>query len=297
MPLFMFLSGYLLQYTFTLKNRSLQSMTWNDCNLFIRKKIKRLIIPYFVIGSIAFLIKAFMNKFALRPVEISLFSYIQTFIYPWDNAIIFFWFLPTLFFIFCIIIYGGYGLTRIHTKYQYSYIIILLSLCLHLFNPVANIKLLNIGGIANYLIYFVAGYYFSCHELETKIIKNAFSITIISLLLSILLIIAPSFYGKDILTSFNGILMSFAFCQLYVKYKWHFFHPFFGASYAIYLFSWFPQVLSQQVFISLTHAPWPYATILAIVSGILIPLIIYKYITTHKRYKIVRYIAYLTGMS
>lgn len=289
MPLFMFISGYLFKYTLKLKNISLSAMSLHKRNEFIKKKIKRLLVPYIVISTLAFFPKALMNKFAIRPIDISFNSFINMLIYPWDNVIIFFWFLPTLFIIFCIVTYICYQ--NIHQSYVFVIPILIL---LHLFNPLKDIHFLNISGVISYMIYFISGYYFCQQNIET-VLKHPIITTCITLAISIFLINLPNFLGKDLLMAFNGILMSISIGQSYVKYNCHFFDSFFGASFAIYLFSWFPQVLAQQVFLSLTHAPWQIATVLAIISGIYIPLWIYKWIIKNKQKKYGKIIAFLTG--
>lgn len=97
MPLFIFISGFLFYLT-----------TKDICNInlyeFIKKKFVRLILPYIIISSIAYLPKVFLNKFAQRGIDLSINSYLHSFFYPWDNVIRFFWFLPTLFFIMIIVV-------------------------------------------------------------------------------------------------------------------------------------------------------------------------------------------------
>lgn len=105
----------------------------------------------------------------------------------------------------------------------------------------------------------------------------------------------PSFIGKDVLTALTGILFSIFLANIYMKNNWHFLNHLFGASYAIYLFSWFPQIASQQLFLGLTHAPWWVGSILAIITGVYVPLFIYKWISKFKSGVIGRYIALLVG--
>lgn len=103
MPLFMFISGFLLRYGAERKGIALA-----DTNSgFIWKKVKRLLIPYVCISTLAFFPKALLSRFAARPLEVSWDTYIRMLVYPWDNVIMFFWFLPTLFIIFLIVFYGA----------------------------------------------------------------------------------------------------------------------------------------------------------------------------------------------
>jgi len=104
MPLFVFISGYLLKYT---------SVSFSSINIrqFIEKRIQRLLIPYIIISSIVFIPKALLSQYAVRPVKLSFASYFHMLLYPDDNVIRFFWFLPTLFIImivFLVVVKVGY---------------------------------------------------------------------------------------------------------------------------------------------------------------------------------------------
>ena len=70
----MFISGYLLDYTNQGKIEDI------EFKKFIFKKIKRLLIPYFIISSLAYLPKYILNKFALRPIELTFSNYLKGFI-------------------------------------------------------------------------------------------------------------------------------------------------------------------------------------------------------------------------
>ena len=99
MPLFVFISGYLLFYT----NPKLEDIKLKK---FTINKIKRLLLPYILISSVAYLPKYVLSKFAMRPLDLTLVSYLEGFIYPWKNPIIFFWFLPTIFLIILMTVIG-----------------------------------------------------------------------------------------------------------------------------------------------------------------------------------------------
>ena len=292
MPLFMFISGFLLRYTNERKGISLATTPLRG---FMWKKAKRLLVPYVVISSLAFVPKVLLSRFAARPLEFSLHDYAQMLIYPWDNVIVFFWFLPTLFLIFFLVICGAHLLKHIHSEWLHG-ILLLALLLLHLFNPLKEIRLLNINGVVNYLIYFALGYYVCRYHITKHINNHLHPGLLLTGALSILFVtVIPNFWGKSLLMAANGILLSLLLGQLYVRKQWHFLHHLFGASYAIYLFSWFPQVASQQVLLALTHAPWQVGGLLAFFTGIYIPLLIYKWIVRHKKGRIGRYVALLAG--
>lgn len=296
MPLFMFISGFLLRYGAEIKGIALADTPLYGSKGFIWKKLKRLLIPYVCISTLAFFPKALLSRFAARPLEISWDAYIRMLVYPGDNVIIFFWFLPTLFIIFLIVIYGARLLRKLDAYWGHMVLLLGLAL-LHIFNPLQGISLLNLQGVISYLFYFCLGYY-CCQYHVTNLLNEKVLLPgiCVSGLLSILFVTdVPPFIGKDILMAINGIAFSILLGNLYVRRQWHFFHHLFGASYAIYLFSWFPQVASQQIFLGLTNAPWQIGGILAMVTGVYIPWLIYKWIIRHKKGRIGRWIAFFTG--
>lgn len=295
MPLFMFISGYLLRYGNERRNIHLDAIRLYGKNGFIIKKIKRLLIPYVIISSIALVPKSILSQFAARPIELSGTEYIKMLINPWDNVIIFFWFLPTLFLIFLIAVYGAKLLKGHKSTMALTLLLPLGLLCLHLFNPFKGIRFLNLEGVADYLLYFYMGYRSCEKQLAQWINPFANWISACTFILSVLLLLTPPFPGKDILCATNGITLSLALGSLYQRYQCRFLHHLYGASYAIYLFSWFPQVLSQQVFLKLTGAPWQIASCLAILSGVYIPLWIYKWISRNKEKRFGKIIALLAG--
>lgn len=293
MPLFVFISGYLFYYTLS-RRGGISKVTLYGENGFIYRKVKRLLIPYVFISSLAFFPKILLSSFADRSIEASWVMYAKMLLYPHQNVIIFFWFLPTIFFIFMVVMYS----VHISKYLKYSmpsltYLFILL--LFHLFNPFAWIGFLNIGGVCYYLFYFILGYYFCEKKMEQRFLKRYILGLCCTLSLSLLFIYIPSFIGKDVLMAINGIALSLFLGQIYIKYEWTFLHHLFGASYAIYLFSWFPQVLSQQVFLKLTHAHWIIGSCLALLSGVYIPLFFYKRIVENKTKKFGKVIAILTG--
>lgn len=296
MPLFFFISGYLLYYSPLIHGKELGQTRMMGSNGFVMKKAKRLLIPYVVISSLAFIPKAWLSRFADRPVELSFDSWWHMLVYPWDNVIIYFWYLPTLFLIMCVVM----GCIKLSARLRFSlpvYVIVPLLVILYFFNPLTSVSLLNLAGVVTNLIYFVLGIYF-CGNQEK--IERMFRLKtpvygLIPLLLSILFL-----YGEgkpaDMLLALNGILLSLWLGYLYVRFACRFLDHLDGASYAIYLFSWFPQVACMQILLKLTHIHWIASAILATLTGLYIPLLVYKAIIfAKKRYKWGKLVALLTG--
>lgn len=296
MPLFMFISGYLLKLGCERKNVPLAFIPLWGQNGFWGKKVRRLLIPYVIISTLAFLPKALLNRFAIRPIEISWVEYFNMLVYPCNNVILFFWFLPTLFIIFVVVILIAKVFRKTSlgdSKYSISLFFLLI---LHIFNPLEKITFLNLGGVCFYLFYFMLGYS-ACHfHIIDRIVHHQYIKLLISFFISVLFItVIPGFPCKDVLMSVNGIILSVLIAKIYCKYNLKFLNHLFGSSYAIYLFSWFFQAASQQLFLGITHAPWQIGSILAILTGVYVPWIMWKWIVTHNTRDIGRYVAFLVG--
>lgn len=194
-----------------------------------------------------------------------------------------------------LVIYGVHFLKEMD-KPVFHVCLLIFCLLLHLFNPLQGIFILNLQGVTDYLIYFLLGYY-GCRMHIVEQLRYPIGGFVLTCLLSVCFVVEiPDFKGKELLTAINGIFMSIFLGKIYTANNWKFFHHLFGASYAIYLFSWFPQVLSLQVFLRLTHAPYWAGGILATVTGVYLPFLIYKWIITHKQKGWGSTIAFLTGV-
>lgn len=267
MPLFFFISGYLLKYTHP---------DISDINIkrYFTHKAKRLILPYIVISSLVFVPKALMSKYAVRPITLDWHSYIDQLLIPYHNVLGAYWFMPTLFLIFAFFIIA----TKLLGKNVTGSISILIAFILiNVFIPFTKDSLLNISGVVYYMVYFIIGYDYRDSRLEEKIRKaNGWYIFIITLSISILFLIMPYFRFYDILAAVNGIMLSIALSKIYEKYQCHFLDHLYGATYNIYLFSGIFQILSLQMLLHFVHlSPIVYIP-LAFIFGIYGPLILSK---------------------
>ncbi|AYZ73043.1 hypothetical protein EGX98_02625 [Fusobacterium necrophorum] len=146
MPLFMFISGYLFYF----KDSNTIKLSYFN---FVKNKFIRLIAPYFIISSMAYIPKYFLQYFAMRKINLNIEAYIHSILYPWDNPIVFFWFLPTIF----IILVLSFGITRIISK-RYLLTFLFFSLLLSIASKkYILINFLNISGVFYYLFFFILG--------------------------------------------------------------------------------------------------------------------------------------------
>lgn len=81
--LFIFISGFLFIYT-NLERKIVYAQ-------YLVSKIKRLLLPYMVISTFAFVIKSGLPQHAIRPISPTFVDYVKGVTFPNHNPIIYFW--------------------------------------------------------------------------------------------------------------------------------------------------------------------------------------------------------------
>lgn len=297
MPLFFFISGYLLRYTTALKQTSISGMRLWGGRGYLTRKAKRLLLPYVAISSMVFLPKAALTALAARPVDGSAQSYISMLIYPYTNVIGSFWFMPTIFLMFAAVAYGA-RIARLTGKNISWISVMAVLLAVNIACGLNYETVLNISGVVYYMLYMAGGYLFCMRNASRLMSRHPVAVFLLTLALSVTMVLyVPYFRGYDVITAVNGIAMSISLGNIYTGRDWHFLDHLYGATYTIYLLSWFPQVASQQVLLSLVSLPWPVTTSLAFLSGIYLPLAAYRWIINNKGSRTGRLAALVTGLS
>ena len=100
MPLWGFLSGYLLRYTAPPAPQGvcpLAEIRFGGKGGFLDKKVRRLLVPYLLISTLVFLPKVWLSHWAVKPVALSWEAYFEMLLVPARNVIVYYWFLPTIF--------------------------------------------------------------------------------------------------------------------------------------------------------------------------------------------------------
>lgn len=287
MPLFFFISGYLF------KNCKLSGLDG-----FFAKKTRRLLYPYIIISSIVY-----FSGFSLRKSVIHLGSspvskWGHMLAYPFQNVVLPFWFLPTLFIVMIVFMLG----LRVYQRWHHYFIggvgsMMLLLFVFHLFNPVKDVSFLNLGWVLHYIFYFIlgVGYHHAQEKIDRKLYLHNNIAVLITFAFSMALL-PFDLLGLDVLKAVNGIVFSIALGYRYIRCNYSFFHHLEGKSFAIYLFSWFPQVVIQEQ-LSLNHMHWLWASLIAIVAGVYLPVIIYYFAQwLNKHYQYSRYVTMLIGL-
>ena len=263
MPLYMFISGFLYLYTSARKNDEKYSS-------FMKKKAKRLMIPYVFLGTVAFIIKAFMNKYAVRSADISIGGYLHSLLYPTDNANLLLWFIGCLFGIFAF----AHVLKNVICKNRLIGILFVFVMAfLHIIFAGNLTTLLGIDSIVRYLVFFTSGIYVAHYLIEyVQRLDN-----MIVLVVSGLLVLVNMYFKLNhqiiipIIPAFIGIVFSFSLglnlSKTNVNLSW-----LEKYNYQIYLLSWFPQAGLMAVLMRTSIFPYPVSCVLMCSSGLIIPL-------------------------
>lgn len=266
MPLFLAISGYLFGHvTINKKGYSYRN--------FIRDKLVRLLVPYALISSLAFLPKAQAAKFASRPLRASWFDYLQNLLIPWDNVIVFFWFLPTLFLYFLVApLFARYAKSSLANAS-----VLIGGVCLWFWFPHAPregiLAILNIGGALHNWVFFFSGYLARNHLSPGRAWPMIVGIVALSTSVSLYI-----FFGTvpavALTLAFLGLLFCYAFVCTNASpriVKW--LAAIGDYSYQIYLLSWFPLTLVRVVFQEILAINIWVVIALSAVLGTLVPII------------------------
>lgn len=261
MPLFIFISGFLFIYT----NAGRQIAYGR----FLLKKVKRLLLPYVIISTIAFLIKSRLSQYAMRPISTTFVDYIKGLVFPQHNPIIFFWFLPTIFLL--LLIAPLIKTIILRTNVLISLGILPLLMALNIFEPV-SINFMCFSCAASTLVYFYTGCLVA-YYLREKLDRLGSCYVFVTLFIVLLMCTAFSIRSDQIiklLPAIIGITFSISLSCL-IKDK-NVLRPLYGYYYQIYLLSWFPQVFFQILYQQGIIAYWVAACAM-LFAGLYFPVV------------------------
>lgn len=298
MPLFFCISGYL----FSLTNKSLSDINPGP---FILKKLKRLMVPYFVLGVIIFFIKYLFSGLASVDRTFSVSSFLYMFLAPstTNSTMGFLWYLITLFGIFCIALILSKMRINLHNV---TICIVCVIISYLLYTNFPKIELFNISAIIHYIPFFIIGICSQSYHIEDIIEKANINKLVINVLIgggiqTALLFIDAFHVSSGIsyyLVACCGIWFSICLCQLILLSASlrRLLLPFAPMVYSIYLLSWFGQYPIQIITLNILHLNWFLSFMLIFIGGILFPVCVYALCKKIKRYKFYNLISLAIGL-
>lgn len=290
MPLFFFISGYLLALT-TPKAKLSETSYGN----FLKKKCIRLLIPFLFINSIIFIIKSALPDRSImqHPVTLDLNSFLySTFLSP----VGFMWFLPCLFMVF-VVIFPLYKLLKLRLDtgmklFVGIFISIIVLIVLDVTIP--EIKFMQLSQAIHYSTYFLLGilYYEFKKPVDKFIMKYWIAIGLIFLIASV------SLYFSGYLAAICGIIFSMVFALVLQDKCPDKLVKFSAVTYVVFLLSYFPQMIIRG---PIAHRfPDVNQYILSGISfvvGVFLPVAIGVVVLKYKdRNKLLRKMAILIGL-
>lgn len=294
MPLFMFVSGFLMVYTCFMDGHSSK---WTS---FAVSKIKRLLIPYFFLTLITFVPRASLSFMADDSITLSAESLFRALFYSGENMVIpLFWFLQASFLLLVITHLLISSAKKISVPDVVTYVfLIVLSLSL-LVLPFEAGSFFSFSDVVRLAVYFMLGAsYCRFHETIDRYIDwTSVFVLASSAVLWILLFFLTEGSQWSAVCSVFGIIMCVSVSKIMERRGITLLDPIIGANYMIFLLSWYFNVLSQQVLAYFTDMPWWCYTVVSLFSAIYFPLILYRFMKRNAGMKWVRLASLLLGQN
>ncbi|MCM1519016.1 MAG: acyltransferase [Pseudoflavonifractor sp.] len=271
MPLFVFASGFAMSYSVMMRSRG------DGYGTFLLKKVKRLLVPFFVLNGIAFLPRVLFNSFADDKIELSSGQFIKSLFYSDELSIIFFWFLPMCFLCTC--------LTYLPLRYvgdssRWKGLLSVLLLCIALLTRYTDLgpetRFFSLWEFSNLYLYFalgiIAGMYFKTLE---RVPWSSVWLLVLLSVVTVSLFEMTEIYGGygiwGVLCACSGIAAVISLSHLLVQRNITLLDHLCDATYMIFLLSWFIHTVTQQILHHFTDFPWWCYTALSIVCAVYVP--------------------------
>lgn len=291
MPVFLFISGYLMVLTTNRKNP--------DWSRYALNKVKRLLIPFVVLSLITFTPRALMSSFADDEIPLTAEALGESLLYSGKMVIPFFWYLQASMILLC----GTYALVLLAKKISVRPV----SVYLTLFLAAAAAKsadlvltdFLSIHNIARLSVFFFAGTLYACvpAKADKAVPWTAppFTLTLAAVWVTLFVFFENS-RSAEIIISLTAIATFISIAKTLVARDITVLDHLIGANYIIFLLSWYFNILAQQV---LSHfcpgIPWQVHTLLSVTLGVYCPLLILNLMRRHKDRSLTRLCALLLG--
>lgn len=275
MALFFYISGYLIRLGFEKTGvRPSDSISWGMARSHMRGRLAKLIVPYLLISTAVFPIKALLASYSQREIMPSFEGYFVAMLVPWLNPVAYFWFLPTLFLAAGVIVVS---LTCVRLDGRGAWVFLALLIVCNAFAPLgSNHSPLNVMGVLSNLVYMWLGVQHRLHRLKVdpwieRVRSTPFVIAFFLLLVwgSFTIHAVRPFHLP---VSLLGILLCVLLARTYVARGFSFLDALDGHTYRIYLLSWFPQAFLALALPNWTGINFWVTSVLMFVSGLLVPI-------------------------
>ena len=267
MPLFVFLSGYLLAKT----RRSVGD--------YIGSRAVKLLIPYFVLSLAAYVPKVLVQSLLNDSVELSLGYLLRTELVPRENVWGHFWYIPVVFFLGCI----GIVMLKAMRENKAVRIAALAVTVVLLFLPETT-HWLALEDVRKTAFYFMLGMAVSMSPKWSGALKSP--LWLLGLPVSMVLGGIPAACGM-------------IGCICCIGTRWEvrgWLKTLETHSFTIYLLSWPAQAVAEVALNKVLHLPALFVMICMFLSGVIVPMVCVKILTAIDRKIPIGWIKTVVGM-
>lgn len=254
MPLFLFLSGYLVTYN------------TRPAGSYIRRRAARLMIPYFALSVIAFVPKALVQQFLNDSVEFSVWYLIKTELIPRDNVWGHFWYIPVVFVLCCF----GVLMLKPMRKHRAVRWAVLAATYLLLFLP-RTTDWFALEDRRKTTFYFVLGMMLAIQEPESRVVSNRGWLLAFPAAIALFAVVSTTLTNSLIACLMIGFILHVG-TRLPLNKK-GLFALVEKNSFTIFLLSWPAQAVVEVVFNKLLHLPVLLTMGMMFLAGIAVPLV------------------------
>lgn len=291
MPLFLFVSGFLLSYTTEINNSK------HTPSSFITNKLKRLVLPMVVLTIITFVPRTYMSFAADDTITFTFNNFLRSFIDQNYMPIPFFWFIHVSFILLVSCFLLIHFFKRLGISPLSTLLIIFIILLIYALSSFPTTTLFSINELKRLGFFLILGaiYGLSFNKIDKLIPWTSWLFFICSLVLFLYSFIELEGTIYVYVCSLCGIIMSISCAKIIDKNNLNFLDHLKGANYIIFLLSWYCNVFFQQVLAYFIVLPWWIHSFLSLIAGIYIPWIAYKYLEKHQDSKWIRFTSLLLG--
>ncbi|MBQ8835459.1 MAG: acyltransferase [Oscillospiraceae bacterium] len=256
MPLFIFISGYLVT-----KNT-------RPAGTYIARRATRLLIPYFALSLIAFVPKVMVQQFLNDSAEFSVAYLIKSELIPRQNVWGHFWYLPAIFLLGCL----GVILTKPFQKNKWIQPAALIVSLAMLYLPTAT-DWLGLEDIRKNAFYFILGMVFADTKAEW-ILRSPFWLLALPAAVFLFQLPVGIFSGCAIACLMIGFIL--CICTLADITVLPVLKNIELNSFSIFLLSWPAQAVTEVLLNKLLHLPVAVTMVCMFTAGLVVPLICRK---------------------
>lgn len=298
MPLFMFVSGFLLVYTSGILDKD---KDMKKPRIFIAKKTKRLLVPFVCLTAVTFLPRSLMSYMADDQIAPTLQNFLMGFVHYKRLPIPFYWYLQAVFALlvvaYCLLWCARkVGIAPFKILFGLFLVFVIINMV-----DVPTTYFWSLNAVKQLGLYFALGGIYCCQMNNVDRAIDWTSTPVVSGFGAAwvgLYVVNQQFIGGvcSLFCSFCGIATSISVAKIIEAHRWGFLDHLAGATYLIFLLSWYFNIASQQILSHFVALPWWIYSVVSLLSGIYVPWLFNKWLISHRDNRIARILRLILGV-